>query len=506
MKHFPSPTINSDWIQLDSDFWTCEKVWEIITNKDYYTEHTPRQPKKVIADYVASEGFKVPKRFETFFDVLKEWKRVIFRSEHPQEYGNNEFSGKFESWEVNLEEDIVFPTEAESLLLEDFDYFEKTPLHNKLIEKPWEYLAYFVHSLKRKPSLWSKANEIFAFLQDCMNADFVEKNCDLLISPERKELTYSFWEYIPWINHSIIADADITGRFYIFSTQPEQKEVIPNSKSYTPTKLTIVQDWEVIQEHYSHDNFFVDWESLSENYDAILSLPNFNGEIPTVQEWQTGSDRSHYFLQIHRFTDYHFRVANFCLTPEQLQGGIKVRIVRWATTPWWEVFHVDKDGNSLNYELKWENSYIKSKNRFKEWYKDFINSIATHHEKVKYLFSERIVIDGVDIYKLFWEESEVSFLFKVRSMEYVLCRRVLFTLILVSDGKNAVVKSSVSPEEFKALYQEAVWVIWDYDTESSLRRKIERNGDSSILSPEDFYYNHPSIDSRIPKNAPPYNI
>lgn len=103
---------------------------------DYYLYNPPQQPKAEIADYVESQGVRVPQRFKTFELALASGKDFILRSEHPDEYAGA--AGLRKSHVVTkerLEKDKVNPARLISALDPgaSFSYWEYVPGFNRAV-------------------------------------------------------------------------------------------------------------------------------------------------------------------------------------------------------------------------------------------------------------------------------------------------------------------------------------------------------------------------------------
>ncbi len=240
---------------------------------DYYLEDRTRlkgQPKRTIGDYVESQGILVPRRFDSLKDAKASGKPILLRSEHPLEYGI--VSGFFDSFSI--------------------DYFKRE------CGEP-ESEAGIKDAVLTKQDAHGRQSFIGPFL--------FENYCKMLglnFDPQIPELSFSFWENLPGLNRTIIADSSIKGRYHI-QTQSSQD----NAWIYD---YTLVEDDKIspIMRKFYGLQPPEDFQSLVELYERIRNLDKFDPNNCPIIEIQTIGDK-HYFLQYHRARD--FRQTTFSL-------------------------------------------------------------------------------------------------------------------------------------------------------------------------------------------------
>src|SRR5665811_876042 len=102
--------------EMSSDWWLAEGNLQL--------------PKQEISDYVESQGFLVPRRFDTLdeaLDVVRAGGEIILRSEHPDDYDGP--SGLMDSY--RLGSDTFEDCQAVFERYGDFDIDEQVHLSTK---------------------------------------------------------------------------------------------------------------------------------------------------------------------------------------------------------------------------------------------------------------------------------------------------------------------------------------------------------------------------------------
>lgn len=235
------------------------------------------QPKRVIADYVESNGILVPRRFSSFSEAVSSGVPVIARSEHTLEYLG--MSGLLESPSLN---DARIQSERE--------------LRDKVLSVP---------DSGRSP------HREYCELTGVNEEDF------------EKGVSFSYWHKLSGTNRTIVADSSIRGRYHI--TAYEEKETDDWIANYT------IVDNGKITEYGLHDltvKLRGTLYSLIEMYEKVRNLSNFDVNNCPIVEAQT-LDGKDYFLQYHRTRD--FNPSTFVLERQAQEGEIEVPFVRGAT-------------------------------------------------------------------------------------------------------------------------------------------------------------------------------
>ncbi len=254
-----------------------------LKRKDRYLEKPPMQPKAEIGRYVKQNGILVPEIYDSYSDAKKSGKEIIARSEHQNEY--NGASGLFES--ICSDNCELFDAKNEKT-------FRKNALENESLD--FECVA--------------------------------RKYCNYLginITEFKNDFSYSFWEYLEGINHAIVADSSIRGRYHIMS-----REKKPKSKNY----YTLIENGTVLGYNSlplakQTPKLIRMVKELIETYEKIRNLENFNPIHCPIIEFQTFNDKN-YFLQYHRTID--FCPADFILEQAPFKNLIKADFARGATS------------------------------------------------------------------------------------------------------------------------------------------------------------------------------
>lgn len=289
----------------------------------------PLLPKREIGDYVESQGFDVPKRFDTLDDALEvihTGGTILLRSEHPDEYAGP--SGLADSWVISPESLIKEPTRWS-----DVDIDQEIPLS---ADRAWisgsmsdgpgagDLIELILRSSLETPSEKTLERLLRLAAQHKplqRYADLTKRSIDQLMA----ESGFSFWEYIPGMNVSVIADDTIDNQYHIFAHKEE------NRRS--------VHGWRIANEGgepigLSSDNGVLDPDTVRtviETYEAVRNLPAFaSGHCP-MMELQIDASGNPWFLQTHRTRDFEAATNQLDLSdfPES-QGWQPAELVRGA--------------------------------------------------------------------------------------------------------------------------------------------------------------------------------
>jgi hypothetical protein len=147
-------------------------VTELYTPQaDWFEQERPAQPKKVVGDYVETEGILVPHRFADFEEAqfaAQNVTAVIARSEHPDEYSGPSGLG-YTSQFIPNEDGVMLP---------------RHHMRKRDVTGLYEHYAH----------TWGGQSP------DSYVADASE----------------SYWQAIPGINITCVADDTVKGRYHVF--------------------------------------------------------------------------------------------------------------------------------------------------------------------------------------------------------------------------------------------------------------------------------------------------
>lgn len=311
----------------------------MVEVRDYYLKNPPRQPKREIADYVASCGILVPPRFVTLAEALNSGGDFIARSEHPQDYAGS--SGIVDSLFVTTK-DLSLPPTTRDLAFG---------------ESAW---TRFLEGEGDATFGWALTKSTVARLRDNTQADlelkitrlsnwYIDQHCRFTGEDKKRflsELSYSYWQGLGGLNRVVVADSAIEGRYHIFSTLFVPKEGlmdnIENGYGYS-----ILENGRVVAGGGSEnlpEQKLEDFLSLVDFYESIRNLGRFDPKHCPIIEMQTFKG-SNYFLQYHRGRD--FNPSTFILDREPNQEEITAIFVRGCTPP---------EGLTLTVNMHWDES------------------------------------------------------------------------------------------------------------------------------------------------------
>lgn len=221
--------------------------------RDFYLQHTPGQPKRVIGDYVAKNGILVPKRFDSLRDAKKSRKKILARSEHWREYAGE--SGILESATLGGIGDVGF---------------DEQRLKEAMLK-----MAAAGHE------------EFCKYAQYC-------KYLGTSIGQYKSEVSFSLWEMLEGYNLAIVADSAIGGKYHVFRKAYEKPNgeylSIENGKITFRTKHIASE----LQKNIMNIPAF---------YEEVRNLPNFDPTHCPIIEAQIHKGKI-YFLQYHRGRDF----------------------------------------------------------------------------------------------------------------------------------------------------------------------------------------------------------
>jgi len=307
--------------EMSSDWWL--------------TEGNLRLPKREIGDYVESQGFLVPRRFDTLdkaLDVVRAGREIILRSEHPEDYDGP--SGLMDSY--RLGPDTIQNCQDVFEDFGDFDIDEQIHLSTNR--------AWFAPKGSDGPGSGQMRDVILGMSIETPNDVTIERLKVLTRDhrPVRRyaELTgrsvaelmegmqYTFWEYIPGKNVTVVADDAIDGRYHVMTHTVDENERLSHGWQ------TADGNGRALFEPHRHNPDLINQQATKraiDTYETIRNLPRFASEHCPLIELQIDHDGRVWFLQYHRARD--FRAAGTILNPIDFspkEGWKQVEAVRGA--------------------------------------------------------------------------------------------------------------------------------------------------------------------------------
>lgn len=286
---------------------------------DYYLVNRPRQPKAEIADYMERNGFAVPIRYASLKKALASKKPFVVRSEHPQDYDGA--SGILDS---------LFVT-----------YQAIARCTNIYLGDPLNWEDYFKRGGSYdKPHMTGR---ILVKIRQ-MAQEEAEENLTRLSSKERRrychyaglpeeeftsQVSYSYWEMLPGLNRTVVADNAIENRHHIFTvkhTAPSGFPLDSHNNHFIVEEGKVVQGKPLDLPEDSTENIIL----LVESYEAIRRLSRFPQNNCPIMELQSTRGK-HYVLQYQKGRD--FIKSQFELSRPPLPDEIEAFFVRGATMP-----------------------------------------------------------------------------------------------------------------------------------------------------------------------------
>jgi len=404
---------------------------------DYYLEDLNRlegQPKRAVADYVESNGILVPCRFDSFEEAKNSDKKIILRSEHPLEYA--EISGLLDSCYL---ESVGNVNNIEEI---------KRVISNRLDK---DGMSVF------------RGHYLMQGYCSMIGLDFDET---------WDKLSFSFWEYLPGINKTIVADSSIKGRYHIQENMfGSVKEDLWIHKHFIIEEGKLIKSFGCVHPDVKERGDFLE---MIELYETIRNLPRFDGNNCPMMEFQSVGDK-HYFLQYRRGRD--FVASDFELdssvqdntlfvrghTPKEgIYGKVTVAYVEnWSDVNSWSWKVSDKEFGSFDFHYNWAFSNIMCPRRKLQLIHpsaksdlnfELMKFVVKHSLNTK-LFSPEVSVickDEVfrdlkgydnegDSYKDFLEGSEVA---RLGELARKTGENQGIEVHLVSDGKRAILEGT----------------------------------------------------------------
>lgn len=254
---------------------------------DSFERERPLQPKRVIGDYVESQGLLVPQRFDTFEEAqfaAENGIPVLARSEHPHEYSGPSGLG------------------TSSPFVESKDGSMKPAYQDRGQDPEKLYMHYIMTSGEEEPvSYLSKLSE-------------------------------SYWQSIPGINVTAIADDVVEGRYHIFGHRPKGE---PGSMPSMVVGAVVEENGDILRiNRWGEDNNELSgrFKEIVDFYNHARQLGRFNlFHCPAMEIQVSDEDDKLYFLQYHRTRDA--APSDERLNPaeyDEREGWVKADAVRGA--------------------------------------------------------------------------------------------------------------------------------------------------------------------------------
>lgn len=407
------------------------EMFTLLDTPDYFLANPPLQPKKDIAQYVASEGFAIPKIFSDVEEALRFVKaggKIMIRSEHPQEY----------SWAAGLLTSyLVDKSVLEALHKGDS---LKAGLYGAL-------KSFFKHrnqkDFEEQLKIWDrKSIEKFCSLLKVNREDFTEK------------ISYSYWEALEGNNGILVADSALKDRYHLFIKEEGDENEILNYFVFEDGKWTSgssnkenLSSSDEKKENLSQITFSclegVEWENLICFYEELRSLNAFDPKHCPILEFQHSNNKN-YFLQYHRTRNQ--KLADFTLERPLELWEIQAQFVRGATPPEWIILQTTISPypnyeifeEEASFDMHYQNLFASIMNKqrkvaFLEWQmEEMIFKCASAHFTTNRIFDPELFV--------LIDEIPKEVLQKVYAYWKIKKELVQVPVRLISDGKKAYVK------------------------------------------------------------------
>lgn len=241
---------------------------------DQFLENRPRRPKAEIADYVESNGILAPRRFQTVTDGLRAKVDLIIRSEHPDEYDGP--SGLFDSAVIDeFHVDWAKRTDDDRAASYDRDKLRLQALRQRL--NGGDDQDYLVGLRASEQSMAERYAE-----QRRVSVESVVEG-----------ISYSVWEKLGGVNHTVYEDPSISGRYLIFS----------NGGRSSQLAYAEIHDGAVFASGIDPElTGKIPYDKLIDSYQRIRNLPAFDEGHCPIMELQSLEGQV-FFLQYHRGRD-----------------------------------------------------------------------------------------------------------------------------------------------------------------------------------------------------------
>ena len=256
------------------------------------------QPKLMVANYVAQQGFAVPTIYSSFSEAVASGEPFIARSEHPQDFAGS--SGLLSSHVLSPE--IIDETRSGVGLREKLQIF-----HRRLAGGSDRALELDLANFN--PFKLDKYCRLLGIDRD----DFLN------------DVSYSYWKHLGGYNQTIVGDNAVAGRYHVFTTAGEDRD---QGFSYSILDRGGVVRW--FGDGIDEDMIARSAATFVQYYESLRQLPAFKTDhYPIIEsQWLDGIN---YFLQYHIGRDVD--LARFELSREPEDGEMEAILVRGATPP-----------------------------------------------------------------------------------------------------------------------------------------------------------------------------
>ncbi len=283
-----------------------------------FADHPPRQPKITIGRYGGRNGVQTP-HFFTLAEALRRLGTgvpIIFRSEHPAELLGH--AGVFKSF--------VFTESKVRRALERIDTDNLTLMGASGARAFEGYLDVYA-ALARLIAGRDNEAQFFENLRQAAFGQSARRYVEYMGLDAREflsSLTFSIWEYIPGVNHTIVADSAVTGRYHVFSNYTDNQS--------PRTNYALIENGRVTESTPAKNPpFKIDAVQMVRLYERIRNLPRFDPSNCPAVEIQQGLNDELWFLQYH--VGRQQELATFERTRKLEAGEVEADFVRGATTP-----------------------------------------------------------------------------------------------------------------------------------------------------------------------------
>jgi hypothetical protein len=306
--------------EMSSDWWLAEGNLQL--------------PKREIGDYVESQGFLVPRRFDTLdetLEVVRVGGEIILRSEHPDDYDGP--SGLMDSY--RLGPDTFVDCQDVFERYGDFDIDEQVDLSTKrgAVTAPkrskgpgYRQMEDVILGTSTETATDVTIERLKVLTREWRPVRRYAELTGRSVAELIQDMQYSFWEYTPGKNVTVVADDAIDGRYHVMTSTRGDDERISYGWQTTDGNgraLFEPESPELMDQQAT--------KSAIDTYETIRNLPRFASEHCPMMELQIDRDGRVWFLQYHRARD--FRAAGSILNAADFspkEGWKQVEAVRGA--------------------------------------------------------------------------------------------------------------------------------------------------------------------------------
>jgi len=282
----------------------------------YYDMHPPAQPKKEIGAYVGG----TPLIYDSFRDAWDSGQEFMMRDEHLRAFAGPSGLGRT----------LLVDTHKRSLLAQMRDEPESKygiGYRSLFGRNPFIHQA-IAQCLAGKISPSEMEKKVFKWTGDKDRWEIYFEMMGYESEKELEKASYSYWEYIPGFNHTIVADSGIQHRWHLMTVNHTLKPQSLGSRPWEEPNGVIYSFPDPITDAIPESpGKLVEW------YEEIRNKDRFNPQQCPIVEAQTSIDKgkiNRYFLQYH--PTQLFKETNFSLKGHPSEDEIEAVFVRGATT------------------------------------------------------------------------------------------------------------------------------------------------------------------------------